>query len=544
SNADNKQVRWISSDNQVARVIDKVSGTNTGNALGVVTGLAPGKAVITAITLEGSYAATALVTVNRPVESLSLNKTNIDGLVVGNKEILRATIMPEDASDKTLIYASGNNNIATVSQMGEVEAKAPGTTSISVRSKDGAKIAIATITVVKSVTGVTLDKTNINLAVAESDKITAYIVPGDANNKNITWSSSDSLVASVDGRGKVTGHKAGITIISAMSEDGGKIASAIVTIVQKVESISINKNQIVLNIGETSLLLANILPANASNKAVTWTSSNTAIADVNQLGEVTGVGKGQAVITATSQDGNKTATVVAEITSLQLVTTLTINERETNLVIGDTKDLSAKVLPENADDKIIEWSSSNPAVASVNNNGKITAITKGNTIIKAINIASGLTDTVLVSVKENIRVSDISLNKTSANLNVGEEETFVPIITPANASNKAVSWNSSNPLVANVDENGKVRALAIGTASIIATTIDGSKIASLSLTIGQQILVTGVSLNKTDLTLNIGNGEVLAANILPANASIKNLLWTSMDPAIADVSPSGEVTGY
>ena len=161
-----------------------------------------------------------------------------------------------------------------------------------------------------SVTGVTLNKTSLTLKEKETETLSATVIPFNAYNQKITWSSSDSNVVKVDANGKVTAVKAGKTTITVMTEDGGKTATCTVTVVAApvaVTSVKLNKTSVQITEGETLTLAAMIAPTNAANQKVTWNSSDRKVAKVDAKGKVTAVSYGEATITVTTEDGKKTA---------------------------------------------------------------------------------------------------------------------------------------------------------------------------------------------------------------------------------------------
>ncbi|MBC6721012.1 Ig-like domain-containing protein [Treponema sp. Marseille-Q4130] len=165
-----------------------------------------------------------------------------------------------------------------------------------------------------SVESVRLDKTELDLGVEESYKLSAAITPANANNKKITWASDNSGIAKVDQNGNVRGKADGTALITVTTEDGGKTATCTVKVkFIHIDGISFDKNELDLGIGESYKLTATIDPANASNKKITWVSDKPAIAEVDQDGNVRGKAEGTAVITATTEDGGKTATCTVKL---------------------------------------------------------------------------------------------------------------------------------------------------------------------------------------------------------------------------------------
>ena len=167
------------------------------------------------------------------------------------------------------------------------------------------------------VTGVTLDPDTLTLTEGETAALTATITPDNATNKNVTWSSDDEAVATVDADGKVTAKSAGTATITVTTEDGGKTAACEVTVTAAsvpVTGVTLNKTNLTLQEKASETLTATVVPTDATNKNVTWASSDPNVATVDQTGNVTAVGAGTATITVTTEDGEKTATCKVTVT--------------------------------------------------------------------------------------------------------------------------------------------------------------------------------------------------------------------------------------
>ena len=521
SNAENQMVLWISSDASVATVKD-----------GVVTAVKPGTATITVKSDDGGKTATCNVTVVArvyPVEKITLDVTSAT-IYEGESLTLTATITPNNATNKNVSWKSSNTSVATVSN-GKITAQKAGTATITVTTEDGGKTATCKVTVNAKVAGVSLDKTEVELTEGDTYTLVATINPSNAINKNVSWKSSNTSVATVS-NGKVTALKAGAAIITVTTEEGGKTATCNVTVNEKiypVENVSLDKTSAILFEGETLTLSATITPGNATNKNVTWKSSDTSVAMVAD-GKVTALKAGTTTITVTTEDGNKTATCDVMVNAK--VTSVSLDKTEVELTEGDTHILTATINPDNATNKNVIWSSSNASVATVSN-GKVTAVKAGTATITVTTEDGGKTATCRVMVNEKIYpVDGLSLNKSIAVLYKGETLTLTATITPSNATNKNVIWSSNNTSVATV-ANGVVTALNAGTAIITATTEDGGKTATCEIIVKTK--VTGVSLDKSDATLYEGENLSLIATIVPDNATNKNVAWKSSNTSVATV---------
>ena len=481
----------------------------------------------------------------KKVENISLNHHELT-MSVGKTAALSATVLPEDAYDRSFTWKSGNPGVAAVNNNGKVTAAAKGTAVIKAAANDGSGVfAECKITVRQPVTSLTLNKTSLTVNKGATSTLSATAGPSDANNKTVKWTTSDSSVATVSSAGEVKGVKRGTATITATAADGsGKKATCSVTVKQPVTSLTLNKTALTLNNGKTATLTATVGPSNANNKTVKWTTSNSAVATVSSTGVVKGLKRGTATITATAADGSGKK-AACKVTVTKLVTSLTLNKTVLPLQPKKTEKLTATVSPSDADNKTVKWTTSNSAVATVNSNGKVTAKGKGTAIIKATAAdGSGENATCKVTVVTPKRsVSSVKLNKTSLTMQVGKTQTLSVTVKPTNADIRNVIWTSSNTKVATVDSKGKVKAIGKGTATITATAADGSgKNAACKVTVVKKI-VTGVTIKCKANTVKVKKTLTLTATVKPTNADINGVTWKSSNTKVATVDSNGKVCG-
>ena len=394
SNADNKTVIWTSSDGSVASVNN-----------GTVAALKPGSATISAITDDGGYTATCLLTVLPQivdVTSITLNKAELS-LFNGDTETLLATVLPNNATDKTVVWSSSDNSIATVSSEGLVTALQTG--AVTITASCGGKSATCTVTVSEKtveVLAVVLDVTQKEIEESSTLQLTATVLPEEATEKTVTWDSSDNSIATVSNTGLVTSLKPGNVTITASCS--GKSATCEITVCEKIISVtgvSVSPKSLSLTEGGTTNLLATVLPENATNKEVTWTSSNAAVATVNSDGKVTAVRSGTATITVKTKDGGMTATCSIVVSAEVIhVTKLTLNRTSISLLKGENFSLEATVSPSNATFGTIIWSSNATSIATVDGSGKVTALSAGTAVITAT--ADGKSASCQVTVTDTV----------------------------------------------------------------------------------------------------------------------------------------------
>lgn len=468
------------------------------------------------------------------VTSVSLNKASLF-LETQQTEVLTATVLPTNASDIKVLWSSSNEEVATVNQSGRVTALKAGTVAITATSEDEGKTATCELTVIQRVTGISLNKSSLTLNTSQTETLVATVSPADASDKEVSWLSSDPAVATVGPDGTVTALKAGTSVVSVTTNDGEFAAECNLTVLQPVTGITINKETLTLNTSQTQILTAAVSPSDASNKNVTWSSSNTSVATVDQEGIVTALKAGTATITVTTLDGDFTASCT--LTVRQSVTGVELNKTEMSLKVGESETLTATIVPEDAYNKSIEWKTSDQTIATVDQEGRVTAVKAGTAVISVVTEDGDFEAECTVAVIQP--VTGITLNKTELTLTSREKETIIATVNPLDASNKNVSWSSSDESIARVNQEGEITTLKGGTAVIKVTTEDGGFAAECSLTVIQ--LPTGVYLTKTELSLKVTEEETLEVLVEPEGAQFE-LKWTSSDETIATVDPAGKVT--
>ena len=239
-----------------------------------------------------------------PVDSIQLNTTD-KTMISGTTYDLFATIAPSNATNKELIWTSSNTAVVTVSASGRVTARGNGTAIITATAKDGSKKAAkCTITVKTPVSAVKLNVTSKAMKPKDVYYLSATVSPSTASNTDLLWISNNTKVATVSASGRVTARGNGTAIITATAKDGSKkAAKCTITVKTPVSSMKLNVRSKTLNRGNTYTLKASIYPSTASNKSITWSSSNTKVAKVDSKGKVTAVNGGSATITAKASNG-------------------------------------------------------------------------------------------------------------------------------------------------------------------------------------------------------------------------------------------------
>ena len=362
----------------------------------------------------------------------------------------------------------------------------------------------------------------------------------------VAWSSSDRSVATVDKSGTVHGLRPGTATVTATAE--GKSGTCAVTVKAKavnVTEVTLDRTELTLTEGETETLTARVKPDNADNRKVTWSSDKTEVATVGGDGRVTAVKAGEAVVTVTTEDGGRTATCKVTVKAKAVgVTEVTLDKTELTLTEGETETLTATVRPDNADNRKVTWSSDKTEVATVDGNGKVTAVKAGEAVVTVTTEDGGRTATCKVTVRaKTVNVTEVTLDRTELTLTEGETETLTATVKPDNADNRKVTWSSDKTEVATVGGDGRVTAVKAGEAVVTVTTEDGGKTATCKVTVkAKAVGVTEVSLDKTELTLTEGETETLTATVKPDNADNRKVTWSSDKTDVATVGGDGRVT--
>lgn len=495
-------------------------------------------------------------------DAVLLNQNEI-GIKKGSGYQLVATVLPDDASNKEVIYTSSDPSIASVNEItGYVSALKEGVATITVKTLINDKISECVVNVEGKnilLTKLSFNEKYISLAVGYTHSLTYTTSPKNATEINVSFSSSDSSVATVDSKGVITGVKEGSAIITAVSSNGLVKDTTYVTVYKKgastisngesiktdnyPKSISLKETSLDLSIGSTGQLQAEVSPDN-STKSISWSSSNSSVATVDSNGLVKAIGVGEATIVAKTIN-NLTATCKVTVGNYSLnVKSILITTNYAVLPVNSTKQLFVAFTPSNASNKSISWSSSNSSVATVDASGNVKAISPGSAIITAKSKDGGYTDTTTIEV---VNYDNIVEEKTIAfalsNYSIGVNQTITlnPIITPSNATFKSVLFSSSNNSVATVDENGVIKGIKEGTAIITVITKRNNLKASTTVKVSL-IAATGVSLNKTNVSLKVNETFTLVPEVIPSNASYKTVKYVSDNPGVASVDQNGIIT--
>ena len=293
----------------------------------------------------------------------------------------------------------------------------------------------------------------------------------------------------VDGLDANTDYATGTYQVSFSNENGESEKVDVPSFKTKpiaVTGVTIAPKTASVDVDATTKLNSTVAPSTATNKSVSYKSSDEAVATVSSDGTVTGVAEGDATITVTTQDGNKSDTATVTVNAAVInVTGVTVDPETATLEIGETQQLTPTVEPSNASYKAVSFTSSDDAIATVDNDGLVTAVAAGSADITVESLMDGSKTAVctLTVTAKTIAVTGVAIEPKTATLEIGETQQLTPTVTPENASDKTVTYASNAQGIASVDDNGLITGKAEGTTQIVVTTKDGNKSATCDVTV-------------------------------------------------------------
>lgn len=371
-----------------------------------IIGLKPGEAVLTiASEADPSVTLQYRIVVIQPLTRIALTAP-AKTVAAGAAMELTPSFLPEDATRKEIVWASANEQVATVDANGVVTGVKKGTARITATATDGSNIrANINVQVTQSAEEITLDKAELTVDVGRNAMLKATVLPKETNNKKVVWSSSDERVATVNAYGRVTGVALGDCEITCASEEVGTVlAKAVVHVQQPVKKIAFGEAPVLYN-GESAQLSWTVEPEDASNQELTFRSLNEKVLTVDENGVVTGVAGGEAFVTAVTTDGsNRQARVKVKV--MQHLTGVHMLRNTAYIDLKKTSTAGAVLEPERAKNinSRMTWESADPSVASVKQNPKspnrveITGVSYGETVITGITEDGGFRAPLTVKV--------------------------------------------------------------------------------------------------------------------------------------------------
>ena len=518
------------------------------NANGEVTAAAAGLARIVA-SITGA-ADTASVTVLAPVVAFSLYPQTVR-VALGDSMRFSAQIPAGSgtAQSATVSWATSDPAVASILPDGTLLTNGEGDAVVT--AKVGSLTTSASVSVFKTdVDNVTASPANSTISVGGTQEFEAIARDVDGRqlpSRGVQWSSSNPTVATVNGNGRATGISRGYAIITAEVE--GKTGTAVLNVGSRpVASVIVTLPSSQLGEGQSLTATVQVLDANnqpITDQAVAWQSGNTSIATVMPNGQVSGIAAGSTTISAIS--GGKVGSASLEVVKRQAAA-LVILPSAPSVTIGAEAQLTAEVRDQsgasiNAGE--FTWTSSNPAVATMSQDGVLRGVSSGSVTITATGGGvSGSTTATITSVP----VANLVVSPTSVSMQVGGNSTLSAVARDASGNvltGRVVNWQSSNSAVVTVSPAGVLTAVGGGSATITVTC--ENKTATVSVTVGAPAPapVANVSVTLSATTLNAGQSTQAVAVLRDAQGNTltgRQVSWSSTNTQIATVSASGLVT--
>ena len=424
-------------------------------------------------------------------------------LAVGKAVNIKASAKPYAATKKGVTYKTSDESIATVNTKGKLTGVAIGECQLTATSVyDTAVSASIPVKVIVPVQKVTLTADSNTVFVGKTLQLTASCTPTDATLQTYTYATSNAAVASVDNDGLVTGFKRGKATITAYSADGLAKTTFAVVVTQAPQSVSISPESVAAAAGKKVQAKATVLPADTDDKTVTWSTGDAGVATVNAKGQVTIVSVGQTQLTVTSNaDASITANVPVQ--GLELAQSVAFDSSNYAVIINETTQLYTTVSPESTTDKTVTYQVKNKKIASVDENGVVTGLKGGKTTVYAYT-ADGSKKRAAATIEVIVPVTGVSYKYKDVRVGAGYRGSFTAEIQPSGATNKAMTWVSSDESIATVTGTNNrftVKGRSWGRCKVTGTTEDGGFTVDVYVDVGS--LRHAVSI----VSLKIKNGK-------------------------------------
>ena len=547
--ATNKGIIWS--------VLDQ-TGSGTISQDGLLTAVSPGTILVEATAQDGSGTVGNMqITIVDPVVPVTainvITGGGVTEIISGSTLQCSAEVLPVDATHREISWSVlSQTGSGTITQNGLLTAVSPGAVLVVATAQDGSGVTGSVqIIIIDQVIPVAQIKVStvgnqVEIITGNTLQFSAHVLPIDATNKDITWSVlNQSGSGTISHGGLLTAISPGTVLVTATAQDGSGITGSMqVTITNPIIPVSriiVTSEGGVTEIikGESLQFSAEVLPADATNKDITWSVlEQTGSGTINQDGVLTTTRDGTVTVVATSHDGSGSTGSMQIRIKEPTVDVTTIHIRSVNgkadVFIGGTLLLIANVLPVDASNKSIVWSIDNMSgVATIDQNGLLRAMSKGEVTVVATALdGSGAKGTMDVYISDQkIMVSSVRiLPQGDVNrLPIGNSLQYDLYVLPLNASNRSVIWRVENITGdASITQGGLVFGELEGTVNVIAIALDGNGIRDTSVL----SIIPSIMVDSIILTTESGKGEVgiggnlqFLAEVLPWNATNRGVTW-------------------
>lgn len=367
--------------------------------------------------------------------------------------------------------------------------------------------------------------------------LTRYSSSTNAMKKaGVTYETDDESIATVNSKGYIRGVAPGECTLTITSKHNTSVSATMtVRVVLPLKKITASIPRSSIGVGETMQIEYGFEPENATNRTIRFSSNKPHLASVDGYGVITGVRKGDAVITAQTADGSKKINL--KVSVVQMPETIAIKQQDVSLPIGQKTKLTASVLPTTASDRSVKWSSADESIAKVDKSGNVTAVAVGSTTITA---ACGADERITASLDVQcvLPVESIQLENTSYVLNFGDSVAITPTVLPETATNRSVRYFVRNPQVCTVDENGMLVTCGGGQTTVTVMATDGSGVEA-SFTVRSIVEIEGASFLDKNARTAVGGHVFIKPKLYPSGTFASDMNWVSSDESVATVRMVG-----
>jgi len=554
ADATDKSVVWSITDGAGSAAINAATGVMTATGVGAVTVRA------TANDGSGIYEEKT-ITVTAPAAAIFVSAQDGVSSVFNGKTLqMSATVSPSGATDKSFTWSVINGTgSAAIDKAGLLTAKGIGTVIVRAMANDGSGVyGQKMISITIPVKGIAVEGYNSaeHVFTGKSLQMSATISPADATEKSVTWSVvTGTGSATIDDSGLLTAAGVGTVTVRATAKDGsGVYGEKTITITKPVAEITVagKDGAASVFIDRTLQMNAVVTPADATDNSFTWSVVNgTGSATIDQTGLLTAASIGTVTVRATANDGSgvygeKTITITKPVAEI----TVAGKDGAASVFIDRTLQMNATISPSDATVKSVTWSVvTGTGSATIDQTGLLTAASVGTVTVRATaKDGSGVYGEKTITITKPVVQIAVTSDNGAISLVNGTSLQMTALVTPSDAADKSVLWNTTNDTgSATIEDSGLLTATSIGTVTVRATAKDSSGVygeITIEVT-SSEIKVTKITVTPKDGTATILKNDTLqmSAAVSPSNATNPAVTWTVANgTGSATISETGLLT--
>ena len=440
---------------------------------------------------------------------------------------LRATVKPGTVKNKKTVLSAADESVAQV-RGNTVTGLKPGETVLTVASEQDASVTVRYLAVVyRPVTRVSVTASAKQVAVGQTVSLTAAILPEDAAVKEVEWISADGQTAAVDENGTVTGMRRGNARITAVAKDGSNIRANIsIQVIQDAEEITLDRQELTVDTGKSTVLKATVLPKDANKKDVAWSSSDESIAKVNAQGRVTGVAPGDCEITCRSKTAEGVWTK-AFVHVQQPVKKIGFGAAPT-VYVNETGKLTWTVEPVNATNQALRFKSGNEKILTVDEDGTVSGIKAGEAYVSAMS-TDGSNRQARIKMRVYRHLTGVRMKRKTAYIDLKATSSAGAILEPESGTNHNMTWESADESIAKAKPIAKqgnrvnITGVRAGETVVTGTTEDGGFTTSITVKVGdweKSLKLKDAYVEGADAYLTVKNAGELKITSITAEISV------------------------